>query len=157
MELHYLGMNHGLGMTVFLLPEQRAAYIADIVTPNRVMFSIVPDFNIREWERSLEEILLLDFDRAAYSHNEGADPLQGGTKQDVVDNLQFIRGLRAAIYAEFGKGTNPMMVPNVVRLPEYEDWAMCDQWLPMNAWRLLLDDWMAPLPWRPDRSDQAKD
>ena len=27
----------------------------------RVMFIIVPDFNMREWERSLEEILLMDF------------------------------------------------------------------------------------------------
>ena len=69
-ELHYLGMNHGLGMTVFRLQEQRVAYIADLVTPKRVMFSIVPDFNIREWERSLEEILQLDFDKAA----RGRDP-----------------------------------------------------------------------------------
>lgn len=30
-ELHDLGMNHGLGMTVFLLHEQRVAYVADIV------------------------------------------------------------------------------------------------------------------------------
>ncbi|NKB70190.1 MAG: MBL fold metallo-hydrolase [Candidatus Latescibacteria bacterium] len=156
-ELHYLGMNHGLGMTVFRLPEQKVAYIADIVTPNRVMFSIVPDFNIREWERSLDEILLLDFDRAVYSHNEKSDPLQGGTKQDVADNLQFIRDLRAAIYAEFENGTNPMMVPDIVQLPQYKDWAMYDQWLAMNAWRLLLDDWMGPFPWRPDHPYQEKD
>ncbi|MCH7679429.1 MBL fold metallo-hydrolase, partial [candidate division KSB1 bacterium] len=76
-ELHYLGMNHGLGMTVFRLPEQKVVYIADIVTPERVLFSIVPDFNIREWERSLEEILKLDFDKAVYSHNEKADASQG--------------------------------------------------------------------------------
>lgn len=30
-ELHYLGMNHGLGMTVFLIPSQKVAYIADLV------------------------------------------------------------------------------------------------------------------------------
>ena len=65
-ELHYLGMNHGLGMTVFLLPKQKVAYVADIVTPNRVLFTIVPDFNIREWERSIEELIKLDFDQAVY-------------------------------------------------------------------------------------------
>ena len=149
-ELHYLGMNHGLGMTVFLLPEQKVAYIADLVTPNRVLFSIVPDFNIRELERSQEEILKLDFDKAVYTHNEAPNALEGGTKQDVTDNLQFIRDLRAAIYAEFNKGTNPMMVPGIVLLPKYKDWAMYDQWLEMNAWRLLLDDWMGPFPWQPD-------
>ncbi|MCH7667324.1 MAG: MBL fold metallo-hydrolase, partial [Acidobacteria bacterium] len=110
-ELHYLGMNHGLGMTVFVLPEQKVAYIADLAVPKRVLFSVVPDFNIREWERSLEEILDLEFDRAVFTHSMSAEPLQGGTMQDVQDNLQFIRDLRAAIYAEFQKGTNPMAVP----------------------------------------------
>ena len=150
-ELHYMGMNHGLGMTIFRLPKQKTAYIADLVTPNRVMFSIVPDFNIREWERTLEEILKLDFDKAIFSHNEKTAPLQGGTKQDVVDGLQYIRDLRSAIYAEFKKGTNPMMVPSTVRLDKYKDWAMYDQWLQMNAWRVMLDDWMGPFPWRPDQ------
>ena len=148
-ELHYLGMNHGLGMTVFLLPEQKVAYVADIVTPNRVMFSIVPDFNIREWERSIEEVLELNFDRAVYSHNNLPDAQNGGTKQHAIENLEFIRDLRAAIYAEFEKGTNPMMVPDIVQVPKYAHWAMYDQWLAMNAWRLLLDDWMGPFPWRP--------
>lgn len=148
-ELHYLGMNHGLGMTVFLLPDEKIAYIADLVTPNRVLFTIVPDFNIREWERSLEEMLTLDFDRAVYSHSERPDPLQGGTKKDVEGNLQFIRDLRAAIYVEFKKGTKPFMVPGVVKVPKYKEWAMYDQWLEMNAWRVLLDDWMGPFPWRP--------
>ncbi len=155
-ELHYLGMNHGSGMTVFLLPEQKVAYIADLVTPNRVLFSIVPDFNIREWERSLEEILQLDFDRAVYSHNEKPDALQGGTTQDVADSLQFIRDLRAAIYAEFKKGTQPFMVPSIVQLPKYKDWRMYDQWLEMNAWRVMMDDWMGPYPWRPEHADEVK-
>jgi len=155
-ELHYMGMNHGLGMTVFHLPEQRVAYIADLAVPNRVLFSIVPDFNIKEWERSLEEILKLDFEKAIYSHNNKENPLAGGTKQDAINNLQFIRDLREAMYAEFRKGTNPMMVPSIVRVPKYKDWAMYDQWLEMNAWRLLLDDFMGPFPWRPDHAYQAE-
>lgn len=47
-EHHYLGLNHGLGMTVFVIPERRVAYIGDLVTPNRVGFNIMPDFNIGE-------------------------------------------------------------------------------------------------------------
>ncbi|MFQ5596766.1 MAG: MBL fold metallo-hydrolase [Nitrospiria bacterium] len=46
LELHYLGMNHGLGMTVFRLPKEKIVYIADLVAPNRVLFGIAPDFNI---------------------------------------------------------------------------------------------------------------
>ena len=46
-EMHYIGMSHGLGMTVFRVAEQKVAYIADVVTPKRVLFTIVPDFNIK--------------------------------------------------------------------------------------------------------------
>ena len=150
-ELHYLGMNHGLGMTVFLLPKEKIAYIADLVVPNRVMFNIVPDSNIKEWERSLKVIAQMDFDKAVYSHNNNGNPLHGGTKQDVTSYMEFIQDLRGAIFAEFKKGTNPMRVPTVVQLPKYKDWAMYKEWLPMNVWRILLDEWMGPYPWRPDK------
>ena len=156
-ELHYLGMNHGLGMTFFFLPEQKVAYIADLVTPNRVLFTIVPDFNIGEWERSLENILAFDFDKAVYSHNQRPNPENGGIKQDVAEGLQFMRDLRGAIFEELQKGTNAMAVPGVVQLPAYQDWAMYDQWLAMNAWRVLLDVWMGPFPWRPDHAYQMNE
>ena len=149
-ELHYLGMNHGLGMTVFLLPAKRIVYVADLVTPQRVLFTIVPDFNIREWERTLGQIEAMDFDKAIFSHNNNATPRQGGTKQDVTDTLQFIRDLRAAIHAEIENGTNRYLIADAVRLPKYESWAMYEEWLPMNAWRVLLDDYMGPFPWSPD-------
>ncbi|NRD75796.1 MBL fold metallo-hydrolase [Shewanella sp. VB17] len=147
-ELHYLGMNHGLGMTVFVLPQSRVAYIADIVTPNRVIFSVVPDFNIREWERSLSEILELEFDTAVFSHNEADTPLAGGTKEDVVQQLEYIQDLRDGFYAELQKGTNPFMIPTMLTLPKYKHWVGYDDWLEMNVWRILTDEFMGPYPWR---------
>ena len=150
LELHYLGMNHGLGMTVFLLPKEKIAYIADLVDPHAVLFNIVPDFNIKEWERSLKEIEQMAFDRALYAHSGKAQPLLGGTKQEVREYIQFLQDIRSAIYAEFKKGTNWMMIPNAVKLPKYKDWWMYEEWLPMNVWRILLDDSMGPFPWRPN-------
>ncbi len=153
-ELHYLGMNHGLGMTVFLIPEQRVAYIADLVTPNRVLMSVVPDFNIREWERSIQEILEMDFERAVYSHNESPNAIEGGDKQDAIANLELIQDIRAGIYAEFEKGTNAYSIPSTLQLPKYQDWAMYEEWFSMNVWRILLDEFMGPFPWRPDHEYQ---
>lgn len=150
-QLHYLGMNHGLGMTVFVIPERNVAYIADLVTPNRVMFSIVPDFNIGEWERTLEEVLELDFDIAVCSHNElpGEEALMGCSKNHVGEQREFIQDLRNAIFAEFKKGTNPSDIPSAIELPQYAHWAHYDDWLALNAQRLLLDLWMGPYPWTP--------
>lgn len=146
-ELHYLGMNHGLGMTVFVLSQEKIAYIADLVTPKRLLFTIVPDFNIGETQRTLREIEQMDIETVLFSHGK---PI--GTKADVAEIRQYTEDLRSAIHAEFKKGTNPFAIPSVVTLPKYEDWAMYDEWLEMNAWRLLLDDHMGPFPWRPDHS-----
>ena len=151
-QMRYLGLNHGLGMTVFTIPERRAAFIADLVTPNRVMFAVVPDFNIGEWERSLGEILELEFEVAVYSHSglPNDEALNAGTRKHVEEQRQFIRDLRGAILAEFEKGTGFLEVPKAVRLPQYAHWAHYDEWLEMNTLRLMTDLWMGPFPWYPE-------
>ena len=45
------------------------------------MFTIAPDFNLREWERSLEEILLMDFETSVFfpdTHKSSISCIQGG-------------------------------------------------------------------------------
>ena len=153
-ELHYMGMSHGLGMTVFLLPKEQIAYIADIVTPNRILFTIVPDFNIKEWTRTLTEVEKMDFQTAIYSHSHAKEPF--GTKSDVTQTREFIEDLQAAIVAEFKKGTPFGKIPSTVKLPKYEHWAMYNEWLPLNVWRVMLDMHMGPFPWRPDHAYEVK-
>jgi len=151
-SMRYMGMNHGMGLTIFTIPERRVAYIADLVTPNRVMFAVVPDFNIGEWERSLGEILELDFDIAVCSHNAlpKEKAMDGCTRTHVEEERQFIRDLRNAIIAQFKKGTDFMAIPKAVRLPKYAHWVGYDQWLEMNTLRLMTDLWMGPFPWNPN-------
>ena len=152
-ELHYVGMSHGLGMTVFFLPRERVTYVADLVTPDRVLFAIA-DFNIEEWTRTLKEIEELDFRTAIYSHSHAKEPFGG--KSDVTQTREFIEDLQAAIVAEFKKGTSFYQIPSVLELPEYQHWDLYDEWLPLNAWRFMLDMEMGPFPWRPDHAYEAK-
>ncbi len=153
-ELHYLGMSHGLGMTVFRLPKEGIVYISDIVTPNRVLFSIVPDFNIKEWVRTLAEIEKMDFQTAIYAHSNAEAPF--GSKRDVTQTREFIQDLQAAIVAEFKKGTPFGKIATTVKLPKYEHWAMYNEWLPLNVLRVMLDMHMGPFPWRPDHAYEAR-
>lgn len=150
-EMNHVGLSHGLGMTVFVIPELRVAYIGDLVTPNRVMFSIVPDFNLKEWERSIGEILKMNFDIAVCSHNELPDNkvMNGCNKQHVKESRAFMQDLRKEIFAEFKKGTSPGDVAAAVKLPKYSHWKRYKEWLPLNAQRVLLDIWMGPYPWFP--------
>jgi len=146
-ELHYLGMNHGLGMTVFILPKQRIAYIADLVTPNRVLFTIVPDFNIGPFVESLKKIEQLNFDHAIYSHSH-ANVFE--PKIWVTQTREFIEDVQQAITEEFQRGTPFTQIPQTIDLPQYRDWAMYYEWLPLNVWRIMLDGVMGPFPWQPD-------
>lgn len=151
-SMHYLGLNHGMGLTIFTIPERGAAHFADLVTPNRVMFAVVPDFNIGKWERSLSEILDMDFDIAVCSHNAlpKEKAMNGCTCTHVEEERQYIHDLRGAILAEFEKGTGFMEIPNAVKLPHYTQWIGYEEWLEMNTLRLMTDLWMGPFPWVPD-------
>ena len=146
-ELHYVGMSHGLGMTVFILPEEKIAYIADIVTPNRVGFTILPDFNVKEWMRALKEVEGLNFDKAIYAHTHAKEPM--GSKLDVTKTREFLQDMQMAIIAEFKKGTPFGEIPNTVKLPKYKHWAMYNEWLPLNVWKVMLEMHMGPFPWQP--------
>lgn len=133
-NLLYFGANHGEGMTVFQFPREKAIYTVDLVVPNRVAFAYMPDFSPKEWERTLAEMNKLDFDQVMFAHNAPAGP-----RASVADQLKFLQDLRAAIIAEFKKGTPFMGIPNAVNLPQYETWDGYEEWLPMNTWRVLLE------------------
>lgn len=149
-ELHYVGMSHGLGMTVSLLPKEKVSYIADIVTPNRVMFTIVPDFNIGEWQKVLGNVEKMDFDTAIFSHSHAKEPF--GTMQDITQTREYIEDLQAAIIAEFNQGTAFEDIPGRISLEKYKHWVGYNDWLQMNALRVMLDMWMGPYPWRPEHA-----
>ena len=139
-ELHYYGGSHGVGMTAFLLPATKVLYLADTVSPNRVGFTILPDFDIKQWEHTLGEYLKLDFEKAVFTHNMYPEPLKGGDKEDVVQMIAFLRDIREGIYEELEKGTNPMLIPTTLKLPQYSHWAMYEEWLPMNIWAVFLQE-----------------
>ncbi|MFV9616162.1 MAG: MBL fold metallo-hydrolase [Gammaproteobacteria bacterium] len=145
-ELHYLGMNHGLGMTAFVLPKENMAYIADIVTPNRMLFSIA-DFNFKEWTRTLTKLETMNFQQAIFSHSHAKQAT--GTKKDIIQTREFIEDLQAAILAEFKKGTSFYAMPTTLKLPKYEHWDFYNEWLSINIWNFMFQMEMGPFPWQP--------
>lgn len=133
-NLLYFGANHGEGMTVFQFPNQKVIYTVDLVVPERVAFAYMPDFYPREWERTLAEMDALDFDQVMYAHNTAV-----GSRKSVAEQLEYLRDLRAAVRVELEKGTPFLQIPATVKLPRYEAWYGYREWLPLNAWRVLLE------------------
>ena len=148
-ELHYMGLNHGLGMTAFLLPKEKVVYIADIVTPNRLPFSIA-DFNIKESLRTLAQLEKMNFKKAVYSHTHAKDPI--GNMSDVTQTREFFEDLQAEIIAEFKNGTSFYQMPNTLKLPKYQHWDFYKEWLPINVWNMMFQMEMGPFPWRPSHA-----
>ena len=68
----------------------------------------------------------------------------------MTEARQYIGDLRAAVHAAIETVSSPFQAPYAVTLPKYEDWAMYDEWLTMNALRVFYDEHIGPYPWRPD-------
>lgn len=132
--LHYYGANHGKGMTVVEIPDVKAIFTVDLVVPHRVGFSYLPDFYPADWERSLSEMLKLDFDTVLFAHNAAS-----GTREDVQLQLQFLQDLRAAVLEQLQAGTSFLEIPNTVQLPQYAEWDNYNDWLSLNTWRFLME------------------
>ena len=146
LQLYYTGVNHGKGMTVVYFPEHKLIYSADLVMPKRVIFAVVPDFNIQEWMRTLEDMLELDFDKGIFTHSSLPDPIAPASRQDVMDILQFLKDLRNSVLGELVKGKNPFDIAKELKLPAYEDWVGYDEFLPMNIWKIMMEELLGPYP-----------
>jgi len=134
LELHHYGPSHGEGMTVFYLPDDKIAFIVDIVTPKRLGFTIMPDFSPKGWIQTLIEVEKLDFDTAMFGHKRAYGPAS-----EVTEIREYLQDLRAEIFKMMQDGVNPMMIPSTIELPKYQDWEFYNEWLEMNTWRVLLE------------------
>ena len=116
MELHYLGLSHGLGMTSFLLQPQKVnilklkvffentfflhgrpltvclkvGYIADNSVPNGLPFVFFPDFNLKGLENTLKTYMKYDVDQIIFSHSNLEDPLTPGNKEHMQFWLDYV-------------------------------------------------------------------
>lgn len=143
-ELYYFGMNHGLGMTAFLLPKEKILYLADLVTPNRMPF-VIADFNIKETVNTLRKIETMDFTKAVFSHSHSKKAV--GNKKDVIQTREFFEDLKMQIISEFQKGTSFYAMPTTLKLDKYKHWDFYKEWLAINTWTMMFQMEMGSFPW----------
>jgi len=137
-ELYHFGPSHGEGMTVFRFSEQNTIFTVDLVVPKRVGFAYMPDFTPRGWIATLYAIEELEYETVMFSHNAAFGP-----RSSVTENREFLEDLRDELFAMMERGENPFAVfggdLSAIKLPKYQDWAMYDAWLGLNAQRMLLE------------------
>ena len=136
-ELHHFGPSHGAGMTIFRFPEENTIFTVDLVVPKRVGFAYMPDFTPRGWIATLYAIEELEYENVMFAHNTAFGP-----RSSVTEQREFLEDLTAELLSMMERGENPFEVfgnPNAIELPKYQDWAMYDEWLGLNAQRILLE------------------
>ena len=136
-ELYHFGPSHGEGMTVFRFPEAQTIFTADLVVPKRVGFLYMPDFSPRGWIATLEAMEELEFETVMFAHNAAFGP-----RSSVAEQREFIQDLQAELITRMQAGENPFAIVETIELPKYQEWAGYDDWLAMNAWRIMLEMWM---------------
>ena len=141
MELHHFGPSHGNGMTIFVVNSQpRVAYFADIAAVKTVGAYFLPGFDTKGWVNTLEKALQLDFEKAVFTHS----PPQGGTKQDLANHLGYVRDVRDGVQAELKKGTNPFVIPSILKLDKYADWTGYAEQFPLNVQHFIVEALLGP-------------
>ncbi len=65
-----------------------------------------------------------------------------GPASEVTEMREYLEDLRAEIFSMMQEGVNPFMIPSTIELTKYQEWEFYDEWLEMNAWRVMLESWM---------------
>jgi len=120
LELIYLGLNHSDSTLLMRLPKDKIVFAVDFISvgsvPGRGMIDSYP----LEWEKSLEQVIAMDWDRLIPGHPGPGGRL--GTKKDVQDLLTFLQDASAAVKAEAQAGKCWDGVEKGLKLPKYESW-----------------------------------
>jgi glyoxylase-like metal-dependent hydrolase (beta-lactamase superfamily II) len=130
LELTYLGLNHSDSSIVMRLPKEKVLFAVDFVSvgtfPARGMIDSYP----LEWEKSLEKVLAMDWDRLIPGH-PGQPGGRLGTKDDVQQLLTLLRDASATVKAEAQAGGCWDKVEKEIKLPKYENMPGYEAGLPM--------------------------
>ncbi|HEX4892711.1 MAG TPA: MBL fold metallo-hydrolase [Hyphomicrobiaceae bacterium] len=121
LELTYHGLNHSDSTIAMRLPKEKILFVVDVLPVGSVPGRGMIDFYPLEAEKSIEEMLKLDWDRLIPGH-PGAPGGRLGTKDDVRAQLTFLRDASEAIKVAAREGKCWDQVEKELKLPKYENW-----------------------------------
>lgn len=142
-ELHYIGPSHGEGMTVMRLPEQGILHTIDVVTPERIAFSVMPGSTPSKWIEALTHVESLEFERIIPGHGPAEAP-----REAVMLQREYLEDLSSAITEAAGVVGNPFAFDKITELvkadlrPKYGDWEQFDAWMSQNVMRITFEQRM---------------
>lgn len=139
-ELHYIGPSHGKGMTVMRLPKRKILHTVDVVTPKRLVFTIMPDNIPYKLIEALKKVETLNFERIIPGHGPAQAP-----RSAVTEAREYLQDLSAAVASAAKITKNPYALSEITELvkkelrPKYGNWGQFDAWIGMNVLRITME------------------
>lgn len=121
LELTYHGLNHSDSTIVMRLPKEKILFVVDVLPVGSVPGRGMIDFYPLEAEKSIEEMLKLDWERLIPGH-PGAPGGRLGTRADAEAQLAFLRDASEAVKGAAREGKCWEPAEKEVTLPKYEKW-----------------------------------
>jgi len=126
-EMHHYGPNNGRGNISFRFMPANVMFVVDWVVIGRMPYKNLPGYDIQGMIHSTEELLKIqDFDVLVGGHAEM------GKREDVQRYLGYLKSLYAAVRDGMLAGKSLEQLQKDIRLPEYSDLKMYDDWLALN-------------------------
>lgn len=136
-ELSYFGPNNGRGNVSMRFMPANVMFVADWVVIGRMPYQDLPGYDIHGMIRSTQALL----QQPAFDVFVGAHA-QMGTVHDVQYYLNYLQDLYAAVRDGMLAGKSLSQLQQDIRLQQYQQLAMYEQWLPLNiegVYRTLND------------------
>jgi len=127
-ELRYYGPNNGRGSVSMRFLPANVLFVVDWIVLGRMPYKDLPGYDIHGMIASTRAVLDgPKFDLFIGGHAEA------GTRADVKRYLAYLEALYAAVRDGMLAGRTKAQLQENIRLPEYSDLRMYDEWLPMNV------------------------
>lgn len=123
-QLLHFGPTHSDNLIQVYVPDEKVLIAPDFMQRGK---GLIPDFRDMDVDNMLKTwnyvYRMYDIDVIVNGH--------GGTssKEDILNNIQFVTTLRQAVLDEMVKGTSLQAMLDTMKLPQFADWRGYPQWL----------------------------
>lgn len=125
-ELVYPGRSHSDNSIVMRFPEERALFVVDFISVNRLPYMDLNDAYFPDWIAAVEKVESMDFDILVPGHG----PL--GTKADATAHREYLQALYDEVLAAARAGRSLDEMKKTITLDRFKDFGMYDKWRELN-------------------------
>ena len=125
-KLTYVGRSHSDNMIAMYFPAERAIFVVDFISVNRLLFKDLPDAYFPDWIDAIKVVEAIDFDILIPGHG----PV--GVKADATEHREYTQALYGAVLKAAREGKTLDEMKQTITLDQYKHFGQYDNWRVLN-------------------------